>query len=152
MPAGIRNGAIRPRSARLRAPLLLSMWAVLVFEAVGGLVIFCARLLSGASPGVSLHVVAGLALTALYAAYQWSHWRRVAPVRARLDYALGLIASSSLAITQATGLVLGWRWWHSPAAPAYPPALSAFHNIMSMLVLTFVLAHLGAVLSRDARR
>ncbi|MFI5370686.1 MAG: hypothetical protein ACHQ52_03940 [Candidatus Eisenbacteria bacterium] len=152
MAAEIRGAAGRPRSARLRAPLLITLWIALGFEAAGGLVIFCARLLSGSSPGVTLHVAVGLVLTLLYAAYQWSHWRRVAPLRARLDYALGLIASSSLAITQASGLALGWIWWRSPAAPVYPASLSALHNIMSMLVLTFVLAHLGAVLTRDSRR
>jgi hypothetical protein len=152
-PAEIRSVAGAPRAKRLRAPLLVTLWALLGIEAVGGLVLFCARLVAGQSPGVTLHVLAGLVLTVVYAAYQWSHWFRVAPFRARLDYALGLIAASSLVITQATGLVLGWIWWRAAgAAPAYPALLSAFHNIMSMLVLTFVGAHLGAVLVRDRRR
>jgi hypothetical protein len=142
-----------PRAKRLRAPMLVTLWVLLGFEAVGGLVLFCARLVAGTNPGVTLHVLAGIALTLVYAAYQWSHWFRVAPFRARLDYALGLIAALSLVITQATGLVLGWIWWRaSGATPAYPALLSAFHNIMSMLVLTFVGAHLAAVLVRDRRR
>jgi hypothetical protein len=148
-----RPGAANPRSARLRAPLLVTLWATLGIEAIGGLVIFCARLIAGTSPGVTLHVVLGLALTFVYAAYQWGHWSRVAPLRARLDYVIGLIAALSLAVTQATGLLLGWIWWRAAsAAPPYPSLLSAFHNIMSMLVLTFVGAHLGAVLVRDRQR
>jgi hypothetical protein len=151
-PAEIRSVAA-PRAKRLRAPLLVTLWALLGFEAAGGLVLFCARLVAGQSPGVTLHVLVGLVLTLVYAAYQWSHWFRVAPFRARLDYALGLIAATSLVITQTTGLVLGWIWWRAAGAPpAYPALLSALHNIMSMLVLTFVGAHLGAVLVRDRRR
>jgi cytochrome b561 len=38
----------------------------------------------------------------------------------------------------------------SAEAVAYPASLSAVHNVMSMLVLTFVGAHLAAVLLRDA--
>ncbi len=142
---------VNPRSARLRAPLLLALWAALGIESLGGLVIFCARLVAGTSPGVTLHVAIGVALTFVYAVYQWRHWVRVAPFRARLDYAIGLIAALALANTQVTGLMLGWIWWRAggAATPAYPPLLSAFHNIMSMLVLTFVGAHLGAVLVRD---
>jgi hypothetical protein len=46
-------------------------------------------------------------------------------------------------------------WWsmrvaHRAAGTvAYSSFVSAAHNIMSMLVLTFVLAHLIAVLARD---
>jgi len=153
MRAEIRSVPGAPRAKRLRAPLLVTLWALVGFEAIGGLVLFCARLVAGASPGITLHVIVGLVLTLVYAGYQWSHWLRVAPIRARLDYALGLIASTSLAVTQATGLVLGWIWWRAAnATPVYPALLSALHNIMSMLVLTFVGAHLGAVLVRDRRR
>lgn len=148
-----RPAVPNPRATRLRAPLLVALWTTLGIEALGGLVIFCARLLSGTSPGITLHVAVGVALTFVYAAYQWGHWRRVSPVRARLDYAIGLIAAASLAITQASGLVLGWIWWRArDATPVYPSLLSALHNIMSMLVLTFVGAHLGAVLLRDRQR
>jgi hypothetical protein len=34
----------------------------------------------------------------------------------------------------------------------YPSLLSAAHNVASMVVLTFVLAHLGAVLFRSRER
>jgi hypothetical protein len=92
-------------------------------------------------------------LTGVYAAYQWRHWARVRPFRRRLDYALGLIAALSLCLTQITGLALGWLWWqHRSAGPVpYPPPLSAAHNITSMLTMTFVVSHLGAVLTRDRR-
>ena len=134
------------------------MWALLGFEALGGLVIFCARLIAGRTPGETLHVVLGVALTAVYAVYQWRHWARVAPFRTRLDYALGLIASLALALTQLTGLWLATAWWRDRIAQpvatgvGYPPALSALHNIGSVAVLTFVGAHLGAVLMRDRAR
>jgi hypothetical protein len=39
-----------------------------------------------------------------------------------------------------------------PAEVGYAPALSALHNIGSVAVLTFVGAHLGAVLMRDRSR
>jgi hypothetical protein len=142
------------RARRLRAPLLVALGVLLAFEAGGGLVIFFARLATGSIPGEALHVFAGVALTLVYAAYQWSHWSRVAPYRARLDYTLGLIAALSLALAQLTGLALAWPWWQARgggAATAYPPLVSAAHNVMSMFVLTFVGAHLGAVLQRDAR-
>jgi hypothetical protein len=142
------------RARRLRAPLLVALWALLAFEAAGGLVIFFARLAVGTLPGEAAHVFVGIALTAAYAAYQWNHWRRVVPFRARLDYALGLIAAIAMALTQLTGLVLAWPWWlarGSGAPVAYAPLLSGAHNVMSMFVLTFAGAHLGAVLQRDAR-
>jgi hypothetical protein len=138
--------------------LLVALWLLLAFEAAGGLVIFCARLVLGRTPGEALHVGAGVALTAVYAAYQWSHWARVAPFRARLDYTLGLIASLALALTQITGLWLAVSWWRdriahpTTAGVGYPPSLSALHNIGSVAVLTFVGAHLGAVLMRDRAR
>jgi hypothetical protein len=144
-----------PRARRLRAPLLVALWAVLALEAVGGLLIFFARLAAGRTPGETVHVAGGVALTALYVVYQWGHWGRVAPFRKRLDYALGLIATLSLALAQLTGLWLGVEWWRTravgPAAVPYTPLVSAAHNVMSMFVLTFVGAHLGAVLQRDAR-
>ena len=128
---------------------------LLGFEAAGGLVLFGARLALGTSPGESLHVIGGLALTMCYAAYQWRHWNRVRPFRARPDYALGLVAALSMAAVNGTGLALAVFWWRdrwiAHAAAWYPPALSAAHNIGSMLVLAFVGAHLGAVLLRERR-
>lgn len=130
---------------------------LLAFEAAGGLVIFVARLAFGTTPGETLHVIAGILLTAVYAIYQAAHWSRVVPFRARMDYALGLIAALSMALANLTGLALAVFWWRArsvvPAAPAdYPPLLSGAHNIFSMLVLTFVGAHLAAVLMRERRR
>ena len=137
--------------------MLLLLWVLLAFEAVGGLVIFVARLVAGQTPGETLHVVAGVALTIVYAVYQWTHWHRVAPFRARLDYSIGLVAALSMVATNVTGLILGWDWWQarfieqSAAAIDYAPLLSAAHNIGSMLVLTFVAGHVGAVLLRGWR-
>ncbi|MFM8560039.1 MAG: hypothetical protein ACKOC6_10655 [bacterium] len=155
-PATAPDLAPSPRDRRLRAPLLVTLWALLAFEAVGGLVIFVARLVVGATPGETLHVVVGAALTLAYVAYQWGHWRRVAPWRSRLDHALGLIAALAMALTLATGYALAWPWWElrvvagrADAVP-YPALTSAAHNLMSMLVLTFVGAHVAAVLLRDA--
>lgn len=151
-------GLTATRAARLRAPLLLTLATLLAVEAVGGLTIFFARLAFGTTPGESLHVVAGVALTAVYAAYQWTHWRRVAPFRARLDYALGLIAAIFMALVNLSGLWLAAAWWRTRVVAgdggrvAYDPALSAAHNIAGMVVLTFVGAHLGAVLMRDRPR
>lgn len=146
------------RERRLRAPLLVILWGLLGFEAIGGLVIFFMRLAAGATPGESLHIYMGAALTALYVVYQWAHWARVNPWRNRLDYALGLIGAISMSATLLTGYALAWRWWplriqsHSGAPVDYPTLVSAAHNIMSMLVLTFVGAHLAAVLRRDGAR
>jgi hypothetical protein len=145
-----------PRAKRLNAPLLVLLWWLLGVEAAGGLVIFYARLAFGRTPGESLHVVAGALLTLVYASYQWQHWNRVQPWRNRLDYAMGLIASLSMGATLATGYWLAWPWWNvrvvarGTGAVPYPTPVSAAHNIMSMLVLTFVGAHLAAVLLRDA--
>jgi hypothetical protein len=143
------------RAQRLRSPLLVALWALLALEALGGLVIFFARLAAGRTPGEGLHVAGGAALAFAYLIYQWTHWGRVAPFRARLDYALGLIAAIAMVLVQLTGLWLGLEWWHARragiAAVAYTSSVSAAHNVMSMLVLTFVLSHLGAVLMRDAR-
>lgn len=138
--------------------MLLALWALLAFEAVGGLVIFIARLVWGATPGEALHVVAGVLLTFVYAVYQWRHWRRVRPMRARLHYGLGVIAASFMALTNLSGLWLAVFWWQdriaAPSADAvrYPALLSAVHNVASMVVLTFVAAHVGAVLFRDRDR
>ena len=146
------------RVDRLRAPLLLAVWGLLAFEAVGGLVLFVARLVAGTTPGEAAHVVAGLALTALYAAYQWRHWVRVRPYRPRLHYTLGLIAGVFMALANLSGIWLGATWWQdrfgSPSGVEvrYPPVLSGFHNVASMVVLTFVGAHLGAVLLHDRDR
>jgi len=145
-----------PRGRRMRSPLLLTVWGLLVFEALGGMLLFIMRLASGQAPGETLHVAGGALLTLAYLAYQWPHWLRVAPWRSRLDYAMGLIAAASMAGALGTGLWLAWPWWRtrivagSAEAVAYPASLSAVHNVMSMLVLTFVGAHLAAVLLRDA--
>jgi hypothetical protein len=134
----------------------VTLWWLLGLEAAGGLVIFYARLAVGRTPGEQLHVVLGAALTLVYAAYQWRHWSRVAPWRSRLDFAMGLIAALGMGATLATGYALAWPWWnirvvaHGGGAVRYATAVSAAHNIMSMLVLTFVGAHLAAVLLRDA--
>ncbi len=146
------------RARRLRSPLLLSLWVLLGFEALGGLTIFTARLVAGASPGEAAHVIAGVALTAVYALYQFQHWRRVSPFRAQLHYGLGLIAAIFMALVNLSGLWLAAFWWRerivAPGGTAvrYPPLLSAAHNVASMVVLTFVLAHLGAVLFRSRER
>ena len=140
----------------MRSPLLLAMWGLLAFEAIGGMLIFFMRVAFGQTPGETLHVAGGALLTLAYVAYQWLHWLRVAPWRGRLDYAMGLIAAVSMAGALGTGLWLAWPWWRTrivagSAEPvAYPTSLSAAHNVMSMLVLTFVGAHLAAVLLRDA--
>ena len=132
------------------------LWCLLGFEGAGGLWIFIMRLAAGRTPGEALHVGLGALLTLVYANYQIQHWARVAPWRSRLDYAMGLIAALGMGAALATGLVLAWPWWrvrmseHSIAAVPYPTAVCAAHNIMSMLVLTFVGAHLAAVLLRDA--
>jgi predicted O-methyltransferase YrrM len=105
------------------------------------------------TPGETLHVVAGLALTVVYAVvYQWRHWVRVRPFRRQLHYALGLIAALFMAATNLTGLWLGALWLRDrviapmETAVRYPPLLGAVHNVASMVVLTFVGAHVGAVL------
>ena len=144
------------RDRRLRAPLLVLLWWLLAFEAAGGLFIFIMRLAAGRTPGETLHVAVGAVLTLLYAIYQFQHWSRVAPFRSRMDYALGLIAALSMAVTLGTGFALALPWWtvriaQNSAEPiAYATTVSAAHNIMSMLVLTFLGAHLAAVLLRDA--
>ena len=144
-----------PRAARLRSPLLIAIWALLTVEAVGGLVLFFARLVWDRYPGETLHVVAGLGLTLAFVIYQWRHWLRVAPLRARQDHVLGLIASVTMALTLLSGLWLGIEWWqarsHGATARYDSPAV-ALHTIGSMLVLAFVGAHLGAVLIRDRPR
>jgi hypothetical protein len=140
----------------MRAPLLVGVWILLGFEAIGGLAIFFMRLATGTLPGEALHVGGGALLVLFYAVYQWQHWFRVAPWRSRLDYAMGLIAALSMAGALGTGIWLATPWWQarvvarSADAVSYPAALSAAHNVMSMLVLTFVGAHLAAVLLRDA--
>jgi len=128
---------------------------LLAFEAAGGIVIFVARLAVGSTPGETLHVAVGLALTIVYAVYQWRHWLR-ARLQRGLHFLMGILAASSMALTNLTGLWLGVFWWRDrvvghAAAADYPVALSAVHNIGGMLVLTFVGAHLAAVLMRDRR-
>ena len=147
-----------PRSERLRSPLLIALWVLLAVESLGGLALFAAFLVAGRRPGETLHVLAGVALTAVYSVYQWTHWRRVRPLRPRMDYVLGLIAAAVMALTLLTGLVLVVPWWVArvaaprPGEVPYPTLLSAAHNIGGMLVLSFVGAHLGAVLLRDRSR
>lgn len=149
-----RPAAAEARSRRLRAPLLVTLWGLLAIEAAGGLVISFARLAAGSTPGITLHVAAGFALALAWAAYQWSHWTRVAPWRSRLDYVLGLIGAGSMLLVLASGFALAPAWWNARGAgppPAYGAWLSGAHNVMSMLVLTFVGAHLFAVLQRAGR-
>jgi len=154
-PTGNLVAFATPRSRRLRAPLLVLLWWLLGIEALGGLTIFFMRLAAGSLPGETLHVLVGAGLTLVYVVYQWQHWFRVSPWRGRLDYALGLIGAIAMGLTLLTGYVLAWLWWrarviarsHDPIA--YSSFVSGAHNIMSMLVLTFVLAHLAAVLLRD---
>jgi cytochrome b561 len=73
-----------------------------------------------------------------------------------MDYALGLIAALSMGLTLGTGIALTLPWWELRIAQksadpvVYSTVVSAAHNIMSMLVLTFVGAHLAAVLMRDS--
>jgi hypothetical protein len=151
--------AVMPaRRKRLQAPLLVTLGLLLVVESIGGLTIFFMRLATGALPGETLHVAAGCALTLVYVVYQWQHWTRVAPWRNRLDYALGLIATLSLVATLATGIVLTVPWWEmrivagNDGAVTYANLTSAAHNITSMLVMTFLGAHIAAVLRRDRAR
>jgi hypothetical protein len=147
-----RRAAAEARSRRLRAPLLLGVWVLLAIDAAGGIVIFFARTAFGSLPGTTLHVIAGLALTAAYGIYQLRHAARVWPVRPRLDYALGLLAAAFFALTLVTGFVLALPWWRgrgTHVAIAYPTTAMALHIIGCMLVLTFVGSHLGAVLQRD---
>lgn len=146
--------AARERAARLRSPLLLALAALLGFEALGGLVIFVARLTAGTAPGETLHVIGGVLLTGLYAVYQWRHWRSVRPFVRRLDHGLGLLAALTMAFVNLTGLWLGVSWWQGRDVPLelrYPATLSAVHNVAAMLVVSFVPAHLGAVLLRARR-
>ena len=145
------EGPPAAQARRLRAPLLVVLWALLAIEAVGGLVIFFARLASGAAPGLSLHWWAGWALVPAYLAYLTGHLRRVWPVRARLDYGLGVLAAASVGLTLGSGIADGMGWWRAGMPPGYTKfdtALSGLHNVASMLTLTFVGAHLAAVLLR----
>ena len=147
--------AAAERRGRLRSPLLVTLWVFLAFEAITGLVLFTAFLVAGRRPGETLHVLAGVPLAAIYATYQWRHWHRVAPFRARPEHVLGLVAAIVTALTVLSGLALGILWWIGRASGgageiSYPAGLSALHNIGSMLLLSFVGAHLGSVLRRDA--
>jgi hypothetical protein len=137
----------------------VALWVFLGFEATSGLVLFTTFLVAGRRPGETIHVAAGVPLAALYAIYQWRHWSRVAPFRGRTEHVLGLVAAVVTSLTVLSGLVLGAMWWVARAAGArgevaYPTWLSALHNIGSMLLLSFVGAHLGSVLRREglARR
>ncbi len=152
----VSGAAASPRARRLGAPLLVAVWALLLVEGVGGLLLFFARLAFGTAPGEALHVVAGLGLVLAWVAYQWRHWLRVRPYRSRHDYLLGLLAASFMALTNLTGLALGALWYRDRVARGlavahYPSLLTALHLSGTMLVLTFVGAHVGAVLLRDSR-
>lgn len=153
-----RDRSSAERAERLRSPLLIALWILLVFEVASGLVLFTAFLVVGRRPGETLHVVAGVPLAAFYAVYQWRHWQRVSPFRGRPDHVLGVVAATVMCFTLATGLALGVLWWQARGSSlasgevSYPVALSSVHNIGSMLVMAFVGAHLIAVLGRDARR
>jgi hypothetical protein len=141
-----------PRARRRRAPLLVALWVLLGVEAAGGLVILTARLVTGARPGETVHVAAGLAFTVVWAIDQWRHGQRVAPFRAGLDHLMGLAATVTLGAANATGLWLGALWWRAlplHAAARYPVALSVAHLVGTMLALSFAGAHLGAVLLRE---
>ena len=143
-----------PRTRRLTAPLVLALGALLLVETIGGLWIFVARVLEpGHLPGLSLHWWAGWALSAVYVVYLVRHVARVAPLRPRLDYALGMLAAATLTLVQVTGSVVGWSWWRQgqPRDHVFTPWLSGAHDMLSMMTLSFVAAHLGAVLLRDAR-
>lgn len=145
---------VSSRATRLRSPLLIWLWVLFGIEAVTGLIIFFARLALGAAPTLSLHWFAGFAFTLVYIVYQVQHWNRVQPVRPRLDHVLGVVASTSLMIAQVSGYWVGAEWFLRGRPPGYttfPATLSALHNVMSMLSLTFVGAHIGAVLLRDSR-
>lgn len=140
-----------PQARRLRSPLLIALWALLAIESLGGLVIFVVALVGGGRPGETLHVWAGLAMVPVYAWYQVAHWRRVRPWRGRVHDTLGLIAAASMVVTLASGLALAWPWWQARGTgepPAYPALVTALHLSFTMLVLTFIGAHLGAVLRR----
>ena len=142
------------RAERLRSPLLIALWTLFAIEALTGIIVFFARLAVGRAPTVSLHWYAGFAFTLVYAIYQIQHWNRVQPLRARLDHVLGVVATSSLIATQVSGYWVGWEWFtrgRPMGYTAFPSALSATHNVMSMLAMTFVGAHLGAVLLRESR-
>ncbi|MEO5988610.1 MAG: hypothetical protein ABIU54_12140 [Candidatus Eisenbacteria bacterium] len=152
--AQAKPSRVSSRASRLASPLLITLWVLFGIEAVTGLIIFFARLALGSAPTVSLHWFAGFAFTLVYAVYQVKHWNRVQPVRARLDHILGLLATTSLIVTQVSGYGVGAEWFVRARPPGYvsfPATLAATHNVMSMLSLTFVGAHLGAVLLRDAR-
>ena len=148
-----RSRSAAERAGRLRSPLLIALWILLAFEAASGLVLFAAFLIAGRRPGETLHVIAGVPLAVVYAVYQWRHWRRVSPLRGRPDHVLGLVAAAVMALTLASGLLLGVWWWNGRGEGAsYPVWLTALHNIGSMLVLSFVGAHLLLILMRDPRK
>jgi hypothetical protein len=129
--------------------------ALLAVEAVGGMVLFAARLIAGRASGETIHILGGVALVGIYAFYQARHWARVRSLRWRLDHGLGWIAAIFMVLTLGSGLILALDWWESKVAASkggeviYPPSWSAVHNVGSLLVLTFLGAHVCAVLFRD---
>ena len=139
----------------MRSPVLVVLAALFAIEAVTGLILFAARLISGRAPGESIHIAAGAAVVGVYAVYQARHWARVRSLRWRLDHGLGLLAAVFMVLTLASGAVLALSWWDTQAEPdtaakvAYSPLWSALHNVASLLILTFLGAHLCAVLFRD---
>lgn len=144
----VPGGHSESRARRLRSPLLVAVWVLLAFEALGGLVIFAVRLAAGSLPGEAAHVVVGVAFTLAWLVYQVRHWTRVR-FRRTFDHAMGWIATVSLAVTNGTGLALGWAWWRAHGGAArYATTLSTAHLVGTLLALGFVGAHLGAVLLR----
>gem|GEM_PF-2647694 len=143
------------RRERLRSPLLLALAALLTVESIGGMVLFTARLISGRATGETIHILAGTALAGIYAVYQVRHWARVRSLRWRLDHGLGWIAAVVMVLTLGSGLILALDWWDVKVGASkaveviYPPSWSAVHNVGSLLVLTFLGAHVCAVLFRD---
>jgi hypothetical protein len=156
-PLVVLRPSAATRTRRLRSPLLIALWVLLGFEALGGLVLFTARLALGSAPGEALHVLAGVVAVPVWMVYQVRHWSRLRPFHAGLDTWMGFLATGALALTNLTGLVLGAEWWRNrlargiASAPPHP-MLPALHLIGTMLVLSFLGAHLGAVLLREPAR
>lgn len=128
---------------------------LLAVEALGGLILFAARLMAGRAPGETIHIFTGAAFAGIYVVYQARHWSRVRSLRWRLDHGLGLIAAVFMVVTLGSGLILALFWWDAKKVASeigeviYPPTWSAVHNVGSLLVLTFLGAHVCAVLFRD---
>jgi hypothetical protein len=119
------------------------------------MILFAARLIAGRAPGETIHIFGGAALAGIYVVYQARHWRRVNALRWRLDHTLGLIAAVFMVVTLGSGLILALSWWDARKVASdtseviYSASWSAVHNVASLLVLTFLGAHVCAVLFRD---